>query len=470
MTRPMPRCLEKSGKGVPRTQFHPLLWSSPVSVEAYTRRRRTTGASASTVGEGLVHRRRTAGSDQRTANCDDVARVTIYCDGDSDEIAAESFLLAGPLGGAEVRRLPTLRAAPEHLRSLLNWERIDWAVTVDDEIRCTVELSRHGYTGDNGFQRFARLYRSASLGIPTIYFTPFSRTRLNELDAGQSNARNVAPELFKTLADLQQEFGVACLAVNWPVNPTNGQPAPLQDPTARPAAERLAELVAALIAHAPSESVGTVACEFPELAQAMAAHASISFRGTDTRNAVRLPIEIGAPGWVYDFLPESYFRLGKAEKALASLALDSCADRPPRGEVPQSPWWRSEGSAWVLYLGYQWRPDPSCGLIALTAAQARARALPLIVVWPRVFVEASGRRAEMLAALERFKISADGPLANEMRRHGRAAQIAAFSERVSTDPDQFGVFNPRSKIGRILEETADAVVLGDAVLTFARPG
>jgi hypothetical protein len=393
-----------------------------------------------------------------------MADITIYCDGDSDEIAAEMFLTAGPLAGARICRLPSLRSAPSHLRALLTWERLDWVIEVDDAIRCAVELSRHGYTGDNGFQRFARLYRAASLGIPTIYFTPFSRTRLDEIDAGESRARNVPPELFQTLAELQDEFSVACLAVDWPVT-ASGQAAPLQDDVARPAMERLAALIARLVERPPSDSVAVVRSEFGDLGAAMDRHAQIAFRGTDTRNAVRLPIDLGTPGWVYDFLPDAYFRVGKAEKALASLALDSCEDRPIVG-TGDAAWARSAGEAWVLYLGYQWRPDPSCGLIALAAAQARARSLPLIVVWPRVFREAHGRRDATLAALRRFKRSADGPLADEMRRHGRAAQIRAFRERVSDDPDQFGVFTPGSKIGRVLSETAAALVLGDAVITF----
>ena len=35
-------------------------------------------------------------------------------------------------------------------------------------------------------------------------------------------------------------------------------------------------------------------------------------------------------------------------------------------------------------------------------------------------------------------------------------------------PGSFGVFSAASKIGRVLEETANAVVLGDVVLAFGR--
>jgi hypothetical protein len=391
----------------------------------------------------------------------------IYCDSDSDEMAARLFLLKGPLTGFRIQRLPSLAQAPDFLKPLLTWERLDWVVVIDGEIRCTVELSRHGYTGDHGFQRFARLFRSASLGIPTIYFTPFARTRINELDEGQSSPRNVAPELFSTLIELEDDFGVACLAVNWPVRADDGQPATLQDPVTRPVMERLAELVGRVATEPPTRSPQLVSEEFPELAMAMNEHARIGYRGGDTRGAIDLPIAIGSPTWIYDFLPDEYFRIGKGEKVLASLALDSCASRPVVGDGDPSTW-SNPGQAWTQYLGYQWRPDPACGLIALSATKARARNIPLIIVWPRVFASADGKRTEMLEALREFKVSGAGPLGDEMRKHGRAPKIAAFSDRVSDRSNQFGVFTAASKIGRVLADTSDALVLGDKVLTFKR--
>ncbi|HEU4904868.1 MAG TPA: hypothetical protein VFT19_01985 [Solirubrobacterales bacterium] len=395
-----------------------------------------------------------------------MADVVIYCDGAADEIAAESHLAHGVLAGAKITRLPRLTQAPDFLRPLLSWERFDWVVVSEDEVRCTVELSRHGYTGDNGFQRFARLYRSASLGIPTVYFTPFSRTRLNELDEGRSNARNVAPELFETLTELEQQFGTACVAVNWTVHP-RGQPVPLQDPSAEAIVARLTDLIGAFATHAREFSVEILSEDFPDLAAAMDAHAQIAYRGGDTRGTVELPIDVSSPDWVHQFLPDNYFRIGKADKTLASLALDSCTGRPIVNQGGKAAWTHDAGHAWVQYLGYQWRPDPSCGLIALSATKALARSLPLIVVWPRVFLGRGGKRAEMLDALQSFKGGESGQLVDEMRNQGREEQLAAFRARVTVGPDQFGVFSPDSKIGRVLKETADALILGDAVLAYS---
>jgi hypothetical protein len=200
----------------------------------------------------------------------------------------------------------------------------------------------------------------------------------------------------------------------------------------------------------------------------MDAHAAIAFRGTDTRGPLALPVELGRPDWVYDFLPDRYFYKGKAETVLASLALDSVPVRPFVGTGNDPGRWSGEGEAWVLYLGSQWRPDPACGLIVLAAAQAKGRGLPLVVVWPRVFSAHSDARERLFEALHRFKRRQDGPLAAEMARHGRAHQISSFARRVSTSAKQFGIFTPGSKIGRVLLDTAEAAVFGDVVATFGR--
>ena len=172
-----------------------------------------------------------------------MADFTIYCDELSDELLAEPYLRRGDLADAEIVRLPSLARAPDHLKPLLRWERLDWVVCRDDVLMVTVEFSRHGYTGDNGFQRFARLFRSATLGVPTVYFTPFNRTRLNELDEGLRSPRNVAPELFEVLLRMTESHRLPCLALHWPTA-DDGTAAPLTSPAAEPSLIRLCGIVA----------------------------------------------------------------------------------------------------------------------------------------------------------------------------------------------------------------------------------
>jgi hypothetical protein len=119
----------------------------------------------------------------------------------------------------------------------------------------------------------------------------------------------------------------------------------------------------------------------------------------------------------------------------------------------------------VLYLGYQWRPDPASGLIAFAGLLARAKKIPLIVVWPRVFRANGAERRDAMTALTRFKTRGDGPIYDLGLDLGiNVDRLTSFRNRVSVDPNQFGVFSSTSKVGRILADNADACVLGDSVI------
>lgn len=391
----------------------------------------------------------------------------IYGDELSDELLAEHFMLRERLEGAIVQRLPRYTQAPPFLRALLAWERSDWVISRNEEVVCTVEFSRHGYTGDNSFQRFARLYRAAELGIPSIYFTPFNRARLNELDEGRNSPRNVAPELFETLILMSEQFGVPCLAIDWPIT-TGGTPAPLSSPATTPALDKLCTIVTRL-----SEGYGSESSDYgwiaPEVHEAMRRQASLPYRGSETRFAVQLPIDISHTGWIREVLSTSYFASGKRDKLLASAVFTALARRPIVGQQ-NSPFWEHEGEAWVLYVGYQWRPDPTCGLIALAAARAKRLGLPLIVLWPRVFLERGGLRGRLLNALREFKETGEGLIREEGRRLGvDESSLHEFRNRVSTSDNQYGIYAEDSKVGRILKGTADMVVFGDAVLDLRGP-
>jgi len=389
--------------------------------------------------------------------------LTIYCDELSDELLARQYLCRDGLSAATVERLPSLATAPEVLKPLLRWERHDWVIVRDGVIVCTVEFSRHGYTGDNGFQRFARLFRSASLGTPTIYFTPFSRTRLNELDEGLQAPRNVAPELFQTLLRMGETYNVACVGMNWPTT-HDGTAAPLTSPAALPQLHQLCDLVRALAVTAPGASLDFVADNFPDVVTAMRTQAAIPFTGTATRGLLSLPVEMTESRWIWDWLPDGYFGHGKADKVLAAVALALERERPVVGEG--DPFWEREGQAWVLFLGYQWRPDPASGLVALAAETADRMGLPLVVVWPRVFRDRNGAdRRSALLALNEFQASGTGAVYDEAVRLGLSGDaIARFRDRVSTNDNQFGTYAANSKPGRILADVAAAVVLGDVIL------
>lgn len=389
--------------------------------------------------------------------------ATIYCDSLSDELLAKNWLTGGIFSGAQILRLPQLRQCAGILRDILEWERLDWIVEVQGQVRCAVELSRHGYTGDNSFQRFARLYRCAELGVPVIYFTSFSRTRLNEIEDGRLSPRNVAPELFQTLETMSMKFNVPCLAIDWPTG-TDGTPLPLTSQDASPALQQMVNLVRYFSENSNVGANADLPRQFWAITQAMRDQASLPFTGGVTRTTIKLPIDMPSNEWVLATMPPRYFETGKADKCLASLALSSICRRPLIGPNSAGPWWGGKGLAQLLFLGYQWRPDPACGLIALSSVLAKAANAPLIVVWPRVFSADNRVRRTLLKALEQFANDGTGLLGAEIKRLGYdGTKIAAFRSRISTDAAQFGLLGMGTKTGRILSSTTAAIVLGDAV-------
>lgn len=386
----------------------------------------------------------------------------IYCDKADDEILAKGLFSTGPLASARITRLPPRGdMLPAELRDSLEWERSDWLVTRDGVLVGAVEITRHGYTGDNGMQRFARLVRAASLGVPVVYFTPFSRSRLNELDEGRNSPRNVSPEMFGELIQTGDAAGVPCLALRWPTDRQFGEPLPLNDTSMAPTLKSLKELV---------EGFATLAREdlwdcVPDwIIAAMREQAAIPIRGTDVRFVIDTPIEVEESDWLRDLLPVSYMSSGKADKVLAKMALDSATRRPLPQGANADLFWSETGRAQVLYLGYQWRPDPASGLIAYSGALAKRAGLPLIVVWPRIFLSDSEIRQELLDSLTEFKETGAGMVLEKALELGLSREkILGFQKRINTDTKQFGLFSERSKVGRILKENADLCVFGDGL-------
>jgi hypothetical protein len=389
-------------------------------------------------------------------------KYVIYCDKADDEILAKELFSTGALAGATVTRLPPRGdTLPAELRDSLEWERSDWLVTRDEVLVGAAEITRHGYTGDNGLQRFARLVRAASLGVPVVYFTPFSRSRLNELDEGRNSPRNVSPEMFGELLQAGDAAGVPCIALRWPTDQAFGEPFPLSDAAMAGTLETLKQLVEGF-ATLPRDRLWD--CVPPAVMDAMREQAAIPVRGTDVRLVVDTPIEVETDEWLHALLPATYMSSGKADKVLAKMALDSVAHRPLPSRLRADLFWTEPGRAQVLYLGYQWRPDPACGLIAHSGALAKRAGLPLIVVWPRIFLADSEIRQSLLRSLSEFKRSGKGMVLEKSLELGLPREkILAFQQRINIDSKQFGLFSERSKVGRILKENADLCVFGDGL-------
>lgn len=393
-------------------------------------------------------------------------QYVIYGDTAEDEELARVVFHEGALSGAAISRLPSRRAdAPAGLVEFLRWERSDWLITRDGVLVAAAELSRHGYTGDNGFQRFARLQRAVSLGIPGIYFAPFSRSRLNEIDNGLNSPRNVAPEMFNALLLAGEEYGVPCLALRWPTDERDGEPIPLGDPSAKRAVDELREVMVGFATQSQTKSPPNWDWIPKSILFDMRVQAGLPVRGSEVRFVVDLPVDdVESDVWLHNLLPPDYFRSGKADKVLAKVALDATKRRrlPPGSN--RNGFWTKAGRAQVLYFGYQWRPDPSCGLIAFSGTVARRDGLPLIVVWPRIFLAECRQRKLILAALREFHESGTGLIERTGRSLGYPrSSLATFQARINPSANQFGLFTSSSKVGRILADNVDLCVFGDAL-------
>ena len=134
----------------------------------------------------------------------------------------------------------------------------------------------------------------------------------------------------------------------------------------------------------------------------MQKQAALARRGSQTRGKVKSPIDVSDPSWVHSWLPTGYFSSGKADKALQSPLSTPRDCFPLICNKKVARWWEEEGEARVLFLGYQWRPDPAAGLIALSAASAQAEKIPLVIVWPRVFYNNGIEQKRMMDVFARI--------------------------------------------------------------------
>src|SRR5438874_1036933 len=114
--------------------------------------------------------------------------IHIYCDEESDRSLILGFRqLSKPLASVPVDNITIYPAQNSSklspfLKALVSADRPDFVFTYEDKPFLVLELTEHGYTGDNGLQRFTRFAVCAEEKVPFIYFTPFQRTRDDELD------------------------------------------------------------------------------------------------------------------------------------------------------------------------------------------------------------------------------------------------------------------------------------------------
>src|SRR5688572_28624612 len=91
----------------------------------------------------------------------DYGKVRVYCDEPADQkqffqwASASKFLKLIPHGNVTVYpQFSALTLKNAHLLELVREDRPDFIFTYDDKPILVLEVTEHGYTGDNPLQRF----------------------------------------------------------------------------------------------------------------------------------------------------------------------------------------------------------------------------------------------------------------------------------------------------------------------------
>ncbi len=163
----------------------------------------------------------------------DYTTLRVLCDEPADKSLflrlkrLSSFLSQIPDSQVEV--YPSRLDGPEYalIKPLMIDDRPDFIILHERKPLLIVELTEHGYTGDNPLQRFTRLAVAAENGVPVIYFGPFARVRDDELDLVDDPAtlsrRRVNTDLFRGMHRLSEVHNVPMAAAEW-ITGANGKP------------------------------------------------------------------------------------------------------------------------------------------------------------------------------------------------------------------------------------------------------
>jgi len=392
------------------------------------------------------------------------------------------------------------RGPAAHVAPLVEYDRPDIMIFYRKRPCLIVEITEHGYTGDNPLQRFARAVRSTELGSPFIHFTPFSRSRLDELLISDrpTSRRNVSARLFKGFVRLTEIYGIPVMGFDWPVGE---QGTPLKASSLSDGAELRAvfgELVNVIDHLCLSHADEIIDCRpvlyCSEIRPHLEKTAALAAAENILASEIRIPntpfdrvrAVINRPAETIDLLREPYFFKGKEHKFVAYRALQESSIRylelPGRrvsyeaerlNDLPPT----FAEKRWVLvFSGYEWRSEPNGGITvnaditlcrSRTGRTVRDRDQLLVVHWPRVFLESTS--PVRIALLEELRdVSSDIGLSRmaALIRQSRTQKGLPANQinYIAYGTRSLGVWTERSTIARIYRQFCDLVILNDAVL------
>lgn len=401
-----------------------------------------------------------------------MSSLIVFCDKEEDtEFYSDLASMSEVLRQYNPVTLPQSNRAPAFLQSLIAYDRPDYIFVVDDQPVLVVELTEHGYTGDNGLQRFPRIAKSASLGIPSVFMIPYARSRLNELRAHQNHPRNVTQKFFEGLLEMGTRFRAPQITLRWPVNEKNMA---AKVPASNPEFQTIYRSLVTVIEHILETHVADVltSADFRDCPlekaylDAMRNHVATlaaNSRPTEVCFTSQTFDQISAvytnPRSFLNLIGLEYFMKGKLEKILALEAI-----RQSEGHIlPDIPDALRRGNWVLLYSGYEYRSEPLGGVVRSTyeALVSSGQHEFMALYWPRVFAQRDHPvRAKLLDELRALGDQSPTSLDAAIRERTRGKSIRALSAK----SNKFGVLQKASTVGRIVLDTVDLLILNDAVL------
>lgn len=425
--------------------------------------------------------------------------IVVFCDKPSDAKLFNYLKGISPtlstIEEKNVRVLPNRNALPlEYVKGfgqLLDYDRADYYFCFHGKPFLVLEMTEHGYTGDQCMQRFARIAKTAEMGIPFIYFAPTSRTRYDELDVENPSFRNVSADMYEGFVRLTEIYQSPVVAVPWGTG-ENGIPLILgQDDPEHTGISTLFQLIDSLLCHHFEEMVkGNTIVHAAEIQPFITATKALSLRKNVQESEVKIsniPFStianlIRNPQNTFGLIPREYFYKGKSFKLLALMSIElsniTKAILPDNTEIPIESFIKRfspefDNHAWLyFYSGYQWRSEPNVGIVTnIDINMCRTqygktifdRKQLLCVHWPRIFWEKnSGIRNQLLREV------ADPHTSTMLKTLTRAAQEYSGKTPnmgiIKGGSKVFGAWSDRATVARIYRSVCDLVILNDAVI------
>lgn len=437
------------------------------------------------------------------------SEVVVYCDEPQDldllqQLAATSILLSKiPKNNFKV--LPRsardiMAQLPARAATVVAEERPDYCFIYKNSPILIIELTEHGYTGDNPLQRFTRCAGAAENSIPYIYMTPFSRVRDDEMDReGGGSERNVNTDVFKGMSILSDTFGVPQIAINWPTA-SNGKPKKVsRQASAAEANSVFGELIGAMevLIFDLGEQIAScsdirshpfVAAELLKLKSLFA----ISNRrepGTRyfTDNKGLRDLLLKPSTLLKRISKDNYFFKDKPERLLAYLCISEASIETvvlPSGKKIKGGDARkfldrlvslpAFEKSMIYYSGYKWRSDPHSGVAVNTdyifcrtpgGRSTKDREASLVLVYPRVFLDnESQQKLKIDDAISELN-NGKGDLYNLFtQRYSTLDEIETKRSNLLRSSSHIGIWGNGTKQARVFKRYCDLIILGDGVI------